>query len=117
MLKRLIAMLLLFSFGFSAMEECCMVCDEGHHDESTESVEHRSYDSDKSYASHDTDEHQQSNSQDCDDHCSACLHTALTQSADPSFAFAEARFSYPERAATSLLSRTASIDRPPCWTA
>lgn len=92
-----------------------MVCDESHHEETTAS-KHRSDETHKSYTTHDS-EHQDDSQADCEDHCAACLHTALTQSSEPSFGIGEASVSYPSRGASSLLSRTASIDRPPCWTA
>jgi hypothetical protein len=122
MLTRLIAMLLLFSFGFSAMGECCMVCDEGHHEESTE---HRSYESYKSYETYKsckTYEPAQSQDQDhqqktCDDNCAACLHTALTPSLQQTAVIGEQKISYPASSSSALLSRTLSIDRPPCWIA
>jgi hypothetical protein len=116
MLTRLIAMLLLFSFGFAAMGECCMVCDEGHHEESTENRSYKTYTSYRTYVpaqSQDQDHQQES----CDNNCTACLHTALTPSLLLNAVIAEQKIIYPASSSSALLSRTLSIDRPPCWIA
>jgi hypothetical protein len=115
MLNRLVAILLLFSFGFSAMGECCMVCDDEHHEESTE---YRSYETYTSYRTYESAQHHdQDQQQDCDDNCIACLHTALTPSLQLTAVIAEQKICYPASSSSSLLSRTLSIDRPPCWIA
>jgi hypothetical protein len=112
MLTRLIAMLLLFSFGLSAMGECCLVSDGGIFESSAQqdtccADDHSSTDADD----------QQPISDDCDDACSACLHTAMTPASQLAIGFVSHTFQYFARESTNLLSRTASIDRPPCWTA
>lgn len=112
MLTRLIAMLLLFSFGFSAMGECCLVGETEAHEQTLEQTTCGAHEHDKADA-----EHQQAHEDDCDDNCSACLHTAMTPASQQAIGVVSDPLQYFAHGSSHLLSRTASIDRPPCWTA
>ena len=117
MLVRLIAMVLLFSFGFSVVGECC-IAEAGHHEEehrcASEDGTNEAYESYTTHTSHDS--HQEDRAT-CEDHCSACLHTVLTPSQQETVSITTTRYEYPPLPIERILSSPSAIDRPPCWIA
>jgi hypothetical protein len=117
MLVRLIAMVLLFSFGFSVVGECC-IAEAGHHeDESSCSQEDRTNETYKSYTTYTSHDSHQEDHATCEDHCAACLHTVLTPSQQEPVSITISRYEYPPLAIERIHSSPSAIDRPPCWIA